>query len=118
MLNPNFRLPESWIMDKIFPEIKNPLQAQAQVRKEDAMMHPKAIIVDSIIAYREQARILRDANDVDSAALYEKLATSLEAELGVPAQGRGTAQPIEVPREVLPKEVTTPEEGLAQLGGL
>ncbi|GAH01980.1 unnamed protein product, partial [marine sediment metagenome] len=44
MLNPKFRLPERWVTDKLFPEIRDPLRTQAQVRTEDAMMHPKAIL--------------------------------------------------------------------------
>jgi len=117
MLNPNFRLPESWITERMFPEIRNVLKSQAQVRSEDAMMHPKAILVDQIIAYREQARILRDGNDIPSAELYEKLAKSLEAELEprAPAQAvpSGAAAPS-VPQEVTPKGLLTPLEELGR----
>lgn len=118
MLDPNFRLPTSMVADKLFPEVKDPLKAQAQVRRDDAMMHPKAIMADQVIAYREYARSLREVGDVDSAMLYEKLASSIEAELvGVPTQGR-TSQPSNIPpevsREVLPQEATAPTEGLVQ----
>lgn len=118
MLNPNFRLPERWVMDKMFPEIRDPLRAQAMVRSEDAMMHPKAILVDSIIAYREQARRFRRAKppDIDSAKLYEKLAASLEAELTIPQPGRGGAPAeVKVPREVMPSEATQGLEGLGRV---
>ena len=117
MLNPNFRLPERWVIDKMFPEVKDPLRSQAMVRTEDAMMHPKAILVDSIIAYRKQARRFRNAKppDIDSAKLYEKLATSLEAELAIPEQPRrGVAPEVVVPREVMPGEATEGLEGLVR----
>jgi len=118
MLNPQFKLPEAWIMEKLFPEIKDALKAQADVRKESAFAHPKAIIVDSILAYREQARVLRKANNVSAAELYEKLAKSLEAELEIPQQPspRPTGEGV-VPREVMPaREALSPLEGMGRIG--
>ncbi len=122
MLNPKFRLPEAWVMERLFPEIRNTLKAKADVRADDAMAHPKAILVDQILAYREQARILREANDTASAELYEKLAVSMEAELSGPSpqpqQADGTQQMAAeqaVAREAFPiREATAPIEGLGQ----
>ncbi len=115
MLNPNFRLPDTWLKERLFPEIRDALKAQAQVRSEEAMMHPKAVLVDQIIAYREQARVLRDIPDIASAELYEKLAKSLEAELEAPQQPTGPgAGPIKPAQEVMPKELTEPIEGLGR----
>ena len=116
MLNPKFRLPESFLKDKLFPEIKNPLQSAADVRAEDAMNHPKAILVNQIIAYRQQARDLEAVNDVATAELYKKLAASLEAELSPaapPPQTGGNGQfnlgPDDRPsQEALPQELTNP----------
>lgn len=120
MLNPSFKLPESWVMERMFPEIKNTLKTQADVRSEDAMKHPKAILVDQILAYREQARLLRKAKDTESAELYEKLAKSLESELEPqqpqvlpPLVGAGASAPY-TPQEVQPKEIMTPLEGLGR----
>lgn len=118
MLDPTFRLSTTTVMDKMFPEIKDAIREQANVRKDDAMMHPKAIIVDQIIAYREQARLLRDAGDVDSAALYEKLAKSMEAELEVAPTALPTPRPgatPTVPREVMPGEMVEPTEGMTRI---
>lgn len=118
MLNPNFRLPVKWIEDRLFPEIKDPVRAQAQVRQEDAMMHPKAIIVDQILAYKEQARVLRESNNPDAmeaARLYDKLAQSLEGELGMPEQQRQPTRQQSVPQEVMPKELTEPIEGIGRM---
>ncbi len=115
MLNPEFTLPEAWLMDKMFPEIKNPLLSQAQVRKERAMRHPKAILVDQIIAYKEQARLLRDANNVEFAGLYEKLAKSLEAELEVPAQPGGSQPTLPTIESPLTREVSQSAEDLGRV---
>jgi len=117
MLNPKFRLPESWVMERMFPEIKDALRAQGIVRKEDAMAHPKAVLVDQILAYREQAKRMKKANDVDGARLYEKLAKSLEAELEAPQQPQprpGAGPPTPIPQEVQPREITTELEGLGR----
>lgn len=116
MLNPEYKLPKTWITERMFPEIKDALRSEATVRKEIAMSHPKAILVDQVIAYREQARLLREVNDVATAELYEKLAKSLEAELEPqpPAQPPPGAGPPGTPQEVLPKEILSPIEGLGR----
>ena len=71
------------------------------------MKNPKAVMVDQIIAYRKQAELFRNTNDIDSAKLYEKLANSLEAELDAATQpgaggppGAGPAGRSPVPREI------------------
>jgi len=116
MLNPSFRLPESIIMNKLFPEVTNPLKAKAEIRKDDALSHPKAILADSILAYKEQARLMRDVEDDEGASLYEKLAQSIEAEIfQQPQQAQQPQQPQQqirqIPREVLPqREMSPPEE--------
>lgn len=114
MLNPNFRLPDAWIKDKLFPEILDPLKAQADVRAEDAMMHPKAIIADQILAYEKQAELMRKANNTRGAEIYEKLAKSLEAELEGPSQVPPPAAPGQISplQEVMPKELAEPAGGL------
>jgi len=117
MLDPTFRLSTETVMDNLFHEIKNPLREQAKVRKDDAMSHPKAVLADAILAYREQARLLRDADDIAAAEVYEKLADSIEAELlatvpqqpavapgGLPPAARETIPPREVAPAVPPIE--------------
>jgi len=115
MLNPNFRLPQRWIMERMFPEINSSMETQAQLRSEDAMMDPRAIMVDSIIAYKEYSEQLRKDGNTEGARLYEKLAASIEAEIGaVSQQSAPGAQPT-VPREVMPREQTEPIEGLGEM---
>lgn len=109
MINPQFRLSTSTTMDKLFPEIKDPLREQARARRDDALNHPIAITIDLIAAYKEQARIFRDAGDPDTAALYEKAAVALEAQLGAaPEGGRALAREITPAREAMPGEEVTP----------
>ena len=119
MLNSNFRLPNSWVMDQMFPEIRDGLKAQATVRAEDAMMDPRAIMVDQIITYKQQAKDLREAGSPDHAALYEKLAASMEAQLTAPPTGRvsgnGVASQTTIPNEVLPGGASEPIEGLGRI---
>ena len=124
MLNPQFKLPRTWVMGKMFPEIRNTVKASADIRAEDALMDPDAIKVDAIIGYRQQANLLRELGDADSAALYEKLAAKKEAELVTPQQQVGQvatptpgAEQAEqaVMREAFPaKEANAPIEGLGQ----
>ena len=126
MMNPDFKLPVSWVTERMFPEIKNPLKAQADTRSEEAMRHPKAILVDQIMAYLEQARQLRKVggpNNIKSAELYEKLAASLETELDMATQQPQRAVSPEsqmaqqsIMREAFPqREGTTPLEGMGRV---
>ena len=117
MLDPTFRLSTETVMDKMFPEVRDPLREQAKTRKDDAMSHPKAILGDQILAYKEQARILREADDIEAAEIYELLAESIKAELtatvplqpgatprGLPAAAREVVPPTEVAPPVPPIE--------------
>lgn len=127
MLDPTFRLSTETVMDKMFPEVRNPLKEQAKVRKDDAMMMPEAVMADAIIAFKEQARLLRAKvpPETDAAELYEKVAASLEARLS-PEQAaveqartaRQGAAPAEeaIMREVFPtREATAPQEGMGRV---
>ena len=133
MLNPEFKLPVSTIMNRLFPEVTNPVRALAEVRKDSAMNSPIAIQADAILAYREQAKAMREVGDVDGANLYEKVANAMEAQLvpGIqqqpqPQQSGGqrpAQQPVQQPgqqqlpnpaNEVMPGETQSMNQ---QLGG-
>lgn len=118
MLDPTFKLSTQTVMELMFHEIKDPLREQARARKDEAMSFPEAIMVDAIRAYREQAKILRDGDDVASAELYEKLAKLLEAKLEAAPPELPPAAPgagVTVPREVLPREAMMPTEGMGEV---
>ncbi|GAH01984.1 unnamed protein product [marine sediment metagenome] len=71
--------------------------------------------------HQEQVRVLRGREDpisIETAKLYEKLATSLEAELALPEQprrGAALGEHVGVPREVMPGEATEGLEGLGRV---
>lgn len=123
MIDPTFRLPTRMVMDELWPEIKDPLEAIAETRQGEAMMHPKAILADAVIAYREHARRLKQAGQVEGAAIYEKLAASTEAEIVGPTtqprgNGAGTTAAAEaaVMSEAFPtREAQRPQEGMGRI---
>ena len=121
MLDPDFRLSTETVMDRLFPEVKSNIRERAKVRKDIAMMHPKAILVDQILAYREQARLCGEVGDTEGAKLYAKLAASMETELSPqPQQPVTQTQPTASPeqqamlREVMPQEANQPIEGMME----
>ena len=94
MLDPEFRLSYSYVMQKLFPEIKSPLQERAQVRADMAEMHPTNAIIALIQYYRQQAAYLEKMNDVESARLYDLAA---DAALALLAPPQPEQQPIPAP---------------------
>jgi len=86
MLNPNFRLSYSYVVQKLFPEIRNPLREKALQRADDAEGNP----INAAIAYiqfcRRQARYLTKLGDTESAELYELAAQTSMALLKPPQQ--------------------------------
>lgn len=118
MLDPEFRLSTDTVMQRLFPEIKDPMAEEAKARRDLALSNPKAILVDEVIAYRERADELDAVGSTDNANLYRKLADSLEAELGVPQQQQArttNTQNNPVLNEVMPQEATEPTEGLGRI---
>ena len=108
MLNPDFELSDERIMEEIFPEIKNPTEELARVRAGKARRNPIFAQISLIEALRQQATLLRDARDMESAALFDKAADRAEAMLvGVPEQ---PAQPgrVGVRPEVIPPSEQLP----------
>jgi len=71
MLDPDFRLSYSYVSKKLFPDIADPLMERAQVRADQAELHPSNSIIALIQYYRRQAAYLTRIGDVDSARLYE-----------------------------------------------
>lgn len=110
MLDPNFRLSTTTVMDRMFPEIKNGMKEMAKARKDSALSHPKVILADTIIAIQEQAVAMREAGDAEAASIYDKLAQSLTSEMSGQPATAPTGNPISTKmNEVAPPELTSPE---------
>jgi hypothetical protein len=93
MVNPEFTLSTSLVMDILFPEIKNPIKEQALARKDRAMNSPMSIQISTIAAYREAALELRAGGDTLQADLFDKAAQYLEDQLFAPQGQEAGAQP-------------------------
>ncbi|MDP1907350.1 MAG: hypothetical protein Q8K85_03545, partial [Hyphomicrobium sp.] len=55
MLDPDFRLSYSYVLRKLFPDIEDAMQERAQVRADQAELHPSNSIIALIQYYRRQA---------------------------------------------------------------
>ena len=124
MLNPNFELNVDLVTDMLFPEVKNPILNSAKVRRDMAMRHPISIMINQIIAFKQQAVTLRQQNNGEMATLYEQAAAALQAQIipqqaqPMPTQPRPTptqAQPTSSAPAGLPGEAGTP--GSQETGG-
>lgn len=76
MLDPDFRLSYSYVMQKLFPDIGDALQERARVRSDQAELHPSNSMIALIIYYRKQAAYLAsdEVRDMESSKLYEMMA--------------------------------------------
>ena len=96
MLNPNFELSETTVMDMQFPEIANPSREQAKRRSEAALRHPVNATIALIESFRNQADKLRKDGNNLAAKLYDKAADAAEATIT-------PQQPEEQPQEQQPR---------------
>ncbi len=109
MLDPDFRLSYSYVIEKLFPDIKDRLKERAMVRTDIAELHPTNAIIALVQFYRQQAAFLRSSQigDEDSARLYDLAAEAAIAQLGgqqeeqptIPTNGTGTQS---VPAQLRP----------------
>lgn len=90
MLSPTIKMSETRVMEELFPEITNPIQEQAQARKDLAMQHPVMATISLVQALRRLATECKNQNDDAGAKLYEKAAAAAESTLAPPPQ---TTQP-------------------------
>ena len=91
MLDPDFALSYSFVVEKLFPEIRNPLRERARRLADMAELSVENATIAKIRYYRRQAAYLADT-DADAARLYDLAAEAAEAQLipqGAPAPGRG-----------------------------
>lgn len=97
ILNPDFRLSESRVMEELFPEIKNPLEEQGKVRADMAKKHPVYALVSLIEGFKEEARLLRKAGDEPAAALYDKAVALAEASMSMGEEAPAPTAPTGAP---------------------
>ncbi len=110
MLDPDFRLSYTYVMGKLFRDIEDPMQERAQVRADQAEMHPSNSLIALIQYYRRQAAWLDKTGDRETARLYETVADATMAMLTA-EQGREEA-PVRAPRgraETVPQRTALPE---------
>ena len=84
MLDPEFQLSYSYVIGKLFPDIKNPLLERARIRADQAELNPVNALVAYVIYARKQAAYLEKQGDPDAAKLYELAAQAAEAQLQPP----------------------------------
>ena len=82
MLSPDFRFSTRTVMELMWNEIKDPELEMASTRADMALQHPVAISINLISAWRQQAAILREVGDIDTANLFDRAATMIESQLG------------------------------------
>ncbi len=81
MLDPDFRLSYTYVTKKLFPDIGDPMQERAQVRADQAEMHPSNSLIALIQYYRRQAAYLTKIGDVETGKLYDTVADATLAML-------------------------------------
>lgn len=110
--NPAFELSDEKIMEENFPEIKSPAEEIAKIRAGKARRHPVHAAISLIESFKEEARLLRKAGDVDGAKLYEKAADLVEASLTAAPEAEepptGGVRPPGVRPEVVPPPSPAP----------
>lgn len=109
MLNPDFTLSNSRIMGELFPEIKNPTEEQAMVRADKAEKHPVRAAISLVESFREEAELLRKADNDSAAELYESAASLVEASISQAPQPQGA--PSNLPTGGTPSGAGAPAAG-------
>ena len=100
MLDPQFALSYSYVVNRLFPDIKNPLQERARRLADQAELSPETAIIAQVRYYRMQAAFL-SKSDAEAARLYELAAEAAEAQI-TPAQQQPARGPIGNRPEGLP----------------
>ena len=92
MIDPDFRLSYSYVLQHLFPDIKNSMEERARVRADIAERHPTNSMIALIQYYRIQAAFLTKNGDTESARLYDLAADLAESQIS-PQQPQQTGQP-------------------------
>jgi hypothetical protein len=93
MADPDFRLSYSYVMDKLFPDVRDPSRERARVLADQAMLNPINGLIAQVQYYRQQANYLSSIGDYKTAELYTLAAEAAQAQLQPqqqqPAEQRG-----------------------------
>ncbi|KKK76974.1 hypothetical protein LCGC14_2858270, partial [marine sediment metagenome] len=109
MLDPDFRLSYTYVMKKLFPDIEDPMQERAQVRADQAEMHPSNSLIALIQYYRRQAAYLIKIGDVETGKLYDTVADATLAMLTAEQGGQEQPQQGQSGRgEIVPERTQLP----------
>lgn len=103
MLNPAFELSDEYIIERLFPEIKNPTEELARVRASKARKSPEYAQISLIEGFRQEAKLLDNEGDHDAAALYNKVADRMEQQIvGEPQSPEKPPKRVRARPEVVP----------------
>ncbi|KKN54551.1 hypothetical protein LCGC14_0591430 [marine sediment metagenome] len=119
MLDPDFRLSYSYVIKKLFPDIEDHMQERAQVRADQAEMHPSNALIALIQYYRRQAAYLAKIGDSGTARLYESVADATLAMLTAETQQQQQPEQVAMRAgrpETTPQRAQIPERA-AETGG-
>jgi len=88
MLDPQFQLSYGYVMQKLFPDVEDPLREKAQQRADEAERNPYNAAIAYIQYCKREADYLEKNHDIESAKLYRMAA---EATMGMikPQQAPG-----------------------------
>ncbi len=87
MMNPDFALSYTYVMDKLWRDVKDPMRERARYRKDQAERDPRNATIAYIQYCEEQAAVADQNNDYNTAKLYRAVAESAKAELQI-SQGK------------------------------
>ena len=107
LVNPEFKLAKSTIMDILFPEIISVAGEQAKINAEDAVANPIFRGVMAISEFQRAAQQARAANDEGRARLLDRAAQLLEGQVLGEQGGGGGGGPL----DALPDVVRQLQEG-------
>ena len=119
MLDPEFRLSYTYVSKKLFPDIEDSMQERAQVRADQAEMHPSNAMIALVQYYRRQAAWLDKTGDRETAQLYNTVADATLAMLmGEQEREQQPAQRPVARGEPTPQRTPAPERAAPPEGGV
>ncbi len=91
MIDPEFALSYSYVVNKLFPDIKNPLQERARRLADMAELSPENALIAKIRYFRKQAAVF-EMRDEEVARLYNAAADAAEMQLNPQSTAKDSSQ--------------------------